>query len=91
MAFLDSFSVLCGWGGVTITSLYRPRDLDSYHSILQAADIRTRDKPPMFRWALVMMSAILKMVDPHLQIYVHRELWGKPHEHIHIAIKDGKL
>jgi len=89
--WVDMFSCMMGWGEITITSFFRPDDKKSYHSILQAVDIRTRDKPAEFLTSMVILRDVLKANNPELQIYMHKELWGKPNQHIHLGIKDGKL
>lgn len=91
VGWVDVFCKLMGWGPITITSYWRPDDKKSYHSILQAVDIRSKDKPPELRTYLVGFESVLKRGDPTLQIYMHEELIGQPNEHIHIAVKDGKL
>lgn len=89
--WLDQFCVLVGWGEVTVTSYFRPTDADSYHSIYQAADLRTHDKPMAFKTMALLFDQIFKWAGTDLQVYAHKELWGKPEEHIHVAVKDGKI
>ena len=91
VALIDQFSRLAGWGPITITSYYRPGDKDSYHHILQAVDIRTKDKPPEFKAYISALGSVLHEIDPTLQILPHKELYGTIHEPFHIAIKDGKI
>ena len=91
IAFIERFTQMTGSGEITITSYYRPLDQDSYHSILQAADIRTKDKPESWKVAMGHLSLALKAIDPTLQIYMHPELKGTSDEHIHVAIKDGAI
>ncbi len=91
VGLIDQFSRLAGWGPITITSYYRPNNKNSYHSICQAVDIRTKDKPVEFKTYVGALGSVLRELDKTLQIYTHKELWGKPHEHFHIAIKDGKI
>lgn len=88
---IDGISKLLDWGAVTVTSYWRPDNGDSYHSIGQAADIRTKDKPQGFKVAIAALGSVLWNYDRTLQIFTHKELWGKPNEHYHIAIKDGKI
>lgn len=91
VGWVDVFCQLMGWGEITVTSYWRPDDEKSYHSILQAADMRMRDKPQSLRAYLAGFESILRQRDETLQIYQHEELIGKPDEHIHIAVKDGKI
>lgn len=91
VGLIDQFSILAGWGPITVTSYFRPDDKDSYHSLHQAVDIRTRDKPVDFKAKVGALGSILWSIDRRLQIFAHVELWGKPQEHFHIAIKDGKI
>ena len=91
VSFIGALTVLFGWGPVHITSYWRPKDEDSYHSIFQAADIRVHDKPKNFKTILSFLIPILRMVDKNLQIYLHYELDGKPMDHVHLAYKDGSL
>ena len=89
--WIDDFCKLVGWGEITITSYYRPDDKRSYHSILQAADIRSKDKPELFKTIMVVLRWLLRQSDADLHIWPHKDLWGEPQEHVHIAIKDGKI
>ena len=89
--WIDDLCKLLGWGDITLTSYFRPDDEDSYHSILQAGDIRSKDKPYLFKIIMGILGSIFKMAGSNIQIYVHRELWDKPQEHIHIAYKDGAI
>lgn len=91
VGWFDVFCQLMGWGQVTVTSYWRPDDAGSYHSILQAADIRTHDKPrEIFTYAQAFES-VLRTADKTLQLYTHPDLMDTPNEHIHIAVKDGKI
>ncbi len=87
--WIDQYTRLTGCGEITITSYYRPDDTDSNHSILQAADIRTKDKPQKWKEGMKLLSQALAIHDKSLQIYLHPELTGTDQEHYHIAIKDG--
>jgi len=90
--WIDQFCLMMDWGQVVITSFYRPDDKDSYHSICQAADIRSKDKPGAFRTSIRLLSWVLKVTPGHcFQIYTHEELVGRAQEHIHLAWKDGKI
>jgi hypothetical protein len=91
IALIERFTRVTGCGEITITSYYRPLDYDSYHSILQAADIRSKDKPNSWKEGIGYLSLACKAVEPTLQIYMHPELKGTPGEHIHVAIKDGAI
>jgi hypothetical protein len=91
IAFIERFTQMTGCGEITITSYYRPMDRNSYHSILQAADIRTKDKPDSWKKAIGLLSLACMAVSPTLQIFMHPELKGSPDEHIHVAIKDGAI
>lgn len=88
LGWIDQFTRMSGQGEIMITSYYRPEDHDSYHSILQAADIRTKDKPEAWKRSMTLLSQALALLDPTLQIYLHPELAGTPMEHYHIAIKN---
>ena len=91
IGLIERFTQITGCGEITITSYYRPLDHNSYHSILQAADIRTKDKPETWKEAIGFLSLALKAIDPSLQIYMHPELKGTLDEHIHVAIKDEAI
>ena len=89
--WVADLSELLGFGDITITSYWRSDDNGSYHSILQAADIRTKDKPYLWKIAFVMLKPIFSLMKPEIHINYHKELWGKAQEHIHLAIKNGAL
>ena len=91
IALIERFTQITGCGEITITSYYRPLDHDSYHSILQAVDIRSKDKPESWKVAIGLLSLALKAVAPTFQIHMHPELKGTHDEHIHVAIKDGAI
>ena len=91
ISLIERFTQVTGCGEITITSYFRPDDRGSYHSILQAADIRSKDKPESWQEAIGFLSLAFKAVDPSLQIYMHPDLKGTPDEHIHVAIKDGAI
>lgn len=89
--WIDIFCQMVGWGEITITSYYRPESTNSYHSVGQAVDIRTRDKPDNFKYVMMAFRYTIRAIDKQLWINPHKELWGEPQEHIHVAIEDGKI
>ena len=91
LAWVDEFTRLCGEGEIVVTSFFRTEDRSSYHSICQAADIRSKDKSVQWWDAMSQLSKAVRVSSPDLQIFMHPELKGKDQEHIHVAIKNGAL
>ena len=88
---LDAYSQAVGCGEIVITSLYRPDDLDSYHSKFQAADIRINDKPSWWIMAVELIMTAFKQCDDTIQLDRHLELRNTVSEHLHIEIDTGDL
>ena len=89
---LDLLSVLLGFGEITVTDLLRkpnPNKL-SYHAVWQAGDIRSKDKPLVWKCFMVAIGTLISSVNWRFQIYPHFESWGKPNENFHIAIRIGE-
>lgn len=91
VVLVDQFTLLAGCGEIMITSYFRPDDADSYHSRLQAADIRSKDKPDRWKTAMAHLARAVAAVDPALLIYLHPELVGTTQEHVHLAVNDGSI
>ena len=78
---------------LVVTSIYRPEDTGSYHSIWQAADIRTWNLDPLFvKFVKILSRFILKWI-PKVQIVFEPTIWEIGHdgkkkpvrgEHFHI-------
>ena len=90
VGLIDDISQLLGEGEITITSFLRPRNMNSYHSVGQAKDIRTHDKSANWLVAMRALYNILR-IDPEIQFVFHDELIGTPNAHLHVEIDDGSL
>ena len=88
---VDLFSQVTGNGEITITSYWRPQNARSYHSILQAVDIRVRDKKRAFYWGMETLGKLLRQFDEQIQFDLHKSLYGKPQQHIHVEIDTGTI
>jgi hypothetical protein len=95
LSWVEERSLEAGEGELTITSFYRPTDpnLESYHRIGQAVDIRCHKDDKSDRWyeAMMMLGQSLFRFDSKLRVWWHPELRGTPQEHIHIGYHDGVL
>jgi hypothetical protein len=69
---------------IVVTCIYRPDDLDSYHSKWQAIDLRTRDWPVAYRIAIQVILVDIKRFDPRIQHEFESD-------HLHIEFDDGSL
>lgn len=89
---IDRLSVILGFGEVTMTCFLREKVVDNptYHTVFQAVDLRTKDKPLVWKWAIYAIGVIIEKLNWKFQIYPHFESWGKPDEHFHIAIREGE-
>ena len=90
---VDAVSVAIGCGEVTVTSLYRPDDTDSYHSKLQAGDLRSKDKPPRWLSAMELLGKILRENDDQIQLDMHKSLEESkhPNRHLHWEVDTGDI
>jgi len=70
--------------GITITSLYRPKDADSYHSKWQAIDIRNRDWPPTLHASVFAVLVAIRELDVKCQFEVEAD-------HLHLEYDDQSL
>ena len=91
VSFIDDLSKATGHGEITITSFLRLRDMDSYHSKAQAADIRLHDKTKEWYEAMIVFRSVLSRLNWQIQLVPHLKLYNTPDEHIHIEIDDGSL
>jgi len=53
--------------GITITSLYRPDDKGSYHSVWRAVDIRNRDWTTTFTRVVGPVLSLIRQMDKCIQ------------------------
>lgn len=83
---VDLFSQVTGNGEITITSYWRPQNTRSFHSILQAVDIRVRDKTLAFYWGMEALGKLLRQFDEQIQFDMHKPLYKTKDRHIHIEI-----
>ena len=88
-SLVDQFSQVTGNGEITITEYIRPGARRSHHSILQAVDIRVRDKTRAFYWGMEILGKLLRQFDEQIQFDMHKPLYGKPEQHIHVEIDTG--
>ena len=90
---VDAVSIAIGCGDITITSLYRPHDKDSYHSKLQAGDVRSKDKPPRWLWSMERLGKILRENDDQIQLDMHKSLEESkhPNRHLHWEVDTGDI
>ncbi len=84
---------------ITITEFIADwRNSPSYHPLGRAVDIRTKDMTEDIKLKMLSaMKSFAELINQHLlsfgediQIVEHRELWGKPQEHIHVEQDNRK-
>ncbi len=84
---------------ITITEFIdTSRNNPSYHPLGRAVDIRIRDmSEDTLMKLLKAMHSFASLLNEHLlsfgediQVIEHRELWGKPQQHIHIECDNRK-
>ena len=87
---VDRLSKLTGHGPITITSYIRNDNIHSLHYWGRALDIRVKDKPTSWYWAMCEFGQAMGLLNPRFRMNPHNELYGKEHQHIHIEIRDAK-
>jgi len=86
---LERFSLLTGYGELTVTSYIRNDNPKSLHYWARALDIRVKDKPKCWYWGMVDIGKAFALLNPRFRMNPHSELYGKDNQHIHIEIRDN--
>ena len=87
---IDKISKLTGHGPITITSYIRNDNIHSCHYWGRALDIRVKDKPRTWYWAMVEFGKAMALLNPQFRMNPHSEIYRRNNQHIHIEIREKK-